>query len=1049
MKRTSITVLLLTFLVSLLSTACDDGGKKTNNNNNVNPVCGNNIIETGETCDGTELGGLTCETVEGGFTGGTLACTDGCVIDTAGCTTGCTDECVVDNRVCNVNTLRVCEANLETGCTVWADTDCTLTSETCQVIDTVAQCASCTDACTLDEERCNGTADGIVATPACELQVGVPTCVSTCVDACTLDVKQCNLAGDGIETCITGASGCTEWDEIICDVATPECQDIAGVATCMAPNGSGETCADAYNITVPFYMEGTDFTADFTGIDMTFTDASCNPGYTGVGVDAVAALAMVAGESVVFAQSGGLDGQLFIQSVCDQAGTCLDTTDQYGTNSTEAILFQAPADGTYYFIVKAYDDAPTTVAYAIAVYAYEDPAELTCDDGFDNDIDGNVDCADSDCFGVGPCTTETLCGDGLDNDLDGDIDCADSDCVGLGACGPENSAVLCADGIDNDNDGNTDCADSDCVGLGACGPENTDAFCIDGIDNDGDGTIDCADADCASTGSCQLGESCAAPLVVTLPFNVTGTDFAADYLNNHSFTYTTGGCGTANGGEGVFAVTLTAGQQLRMDETGALDAVIRVLGVCTTTTPTCLLSSDTPETALVFTAPADGTYYVILEAYYLSAASAYNFSMFIVTANEVGLCADGVDNDNDTKIDCNDSDCFGQTGCTTELNCNDGLDNDADGNIDCADLDCAAALACNVGETCSNPEIVSVFPFNVTGTNITADFSNDHNFTYAAGGCGTANGSEGVFAVNLTAGQTIKLDETGALDSVIRVLGTCTTTTPTCLLSSDTPETNLFFTAPTTGTYYVILEAWSSTTTSAYNFTIALLPPETLCADGIDNEGDGKIDCADPDCAGVGSCGPENTDVFCADAFDNDGDGLVDCADPNCFGKAACPDLIISENFNTWPATGWTVVDGGTAGFTWVGASTPALTGATGTWAVVNSDAAGSGKVMAEELISPAFNCTGYTTVTLSFRHYYRDGSSSDSAFVDISIDGGATWNPTPVASYTASTTNGAIASLNISAQAAGQANVKIRFRYQDSNWGWYWLIDDFAVTGI
>jgi hypothetical protein len=51
------------------------------------PLCGNGKIDSGEDCDGTNLGGKTCK--DFGFTGGTLVCksTD-CTFDTSGCTGG-------------------------------------------------------------------------------------------------------------------------------------------------------------------------------------------------------------------------------------------------------------------------------------------------------------------------------------------------------------------------------------------------------------------------------------------------------------------------------------------------------------------------------------------------------------------------------------------------------------------------------------------------------------------------------------------------------------------------------------------------------------------------------------------------------------------------------------------------------------------------------------------------------------------------------------------------------------------------------------------------
>jgi uncharacterized repeat protein (TIGR01451 family) len=55
-------------------------------------------------------------------------------------------------------------------------------------------------------------------------------------------------------------------------------------------------------------------------------------------------------------------------------------------------------------------------------------------------------------------------------------------------------------------------------------------------------------------------------------------------------------------------------------------------------------------------------------------------------------------------------------------------------------------------------------------------------------------------------------------------------------------------------------------------------PPET-CDDGIDNDGDGLVDCSDGDCADFPGC---QTAEVCGDCLDNDGDGLVDYQDPDC-----------------------------------------------------------------------------------------------------------------------------------------------------------------------
>ena len=64
-------------------------------------------------------------------------------------------------------------------------------------------------------------------------------------------------------------------------------------------------------------------------------------------------------------------------------------------------------------------------------------------------------------------------------------------------------------------------------------------------------------------------------------------------------------------------------------------------------------------------------------------------------------------------------------------------------------------------------------------------------------------------------------------------------------------------------------------------------PPAAACEDGIDNDLDGKVDLGvDPGCAGV--MDDDETDPpppACNDGRDNDGDGLVDLADAGCTGS--------------------------------------------------------------------------------------------------------------------------------------------------------------------
>lgn len=71
------------------------------------------------------------------------------------------------------------------------------------------------------------------------------------------------------------------------------------------------------------------------------------------------------------------------------------------------------------------------------------------------------------------------------------------------------------------------------------------------------------------------------------------------------------------------------------------------------------------------------------------------------------------------------------------------------------------------------------------------------------------------------------------------------------------------------------------------SFKIDAIGPETICNDKHDNDGDGKVDCADPDCAGVAGC-PATTETNCTDKIDNDADNRVDCDDTDCDKDKAC-----------------------------------------------------------------------------------------------------------------------------------------------------------------
>jgi hypothetical protein len=64
--------------------------------------------------------------------------------------------------------------------------------------------------------------------------------------------------------------------------------------------------------------------------------------------------------------------------------------------------------------------------------------------------------------------------------------------------------------------------------------------------------------------------------------------------------------------------------------------------------------------------------------------------------------------------------------------------------------------------------------------------------------------------------------------------------------------------------------------------------PEEICGNGIDDDGDGRADCLDSDCAQAPSCVDVPAEVDCDDLRDDDGDGRTDCEDPDCAAASEC-----------------------------------------------------------------------------------------------------------------------------------------------------------------
>lgn len=191
--------------------------------------CGNGIIEGEEECDGDEFGDRTCG--EYGASGGSLACSDDCRIELCECDWSEGDEpaSCLPIPVCGNGVLESgescdggdfpswedtegCEAVV--GKDAWGDLNCTATCE----IDT-SECHYCGDGeFDPDNEEC----DGDMEVACADIVEGPWSGVATCTDWCEFDTSACEpLCGNGIlddgEACdgdVFGEGSCTDFGAV-------------------------------------------------------------------------------------------------------------------------------------------------------------------------------------------------------------------------------------------------------------------------------------------------------------------------------------------------------------------------------------------------------------------------------------------------------------------------------------------------------------------------------------------------------------------------------------------------------------------------------------------------------------------------------------------------------------------------------------------------------------------------------------------------------------------------------------------------------------------
>ena len=224
-------------------------------------------------------------------------------------------------------------------------------------------------------------------------------------------------------------------------------------------------------------------------------------------------------------------------------------------------------------------------------------------------------------------------------------------------------------------------------------------------------------------------------------------------------------------------------------------------------------------------------------------------------------CTDGLDDDGDGFIDCDDSDCGIDPVCTEEI-CDDQQDEDLDGLIDCDDPDCAIAMVCQ--QECvdmTTNDLGSALGMNV------AMGSNIGMLDTFQGECTVGTGAEDVtywWTAPVDATYTFQTTNSN-YDTVLYLKSDCLMDEMACNDDYDFDNGDTFSTLDAElaagDSIVVVIDGYDEFALGDYALDI-FLSSEVDCADGMDEDADGAVDCADADCSSDPVCASSTCPSF-------------------------------------------------------------------------------------------------------------------------------------------------------------------------------------------
>jgi len=145
----------------------------------------------------------------------------------------------------------------------------------------------------------------------------------------------------------------------------------------------------------------------------------------------------------------------------------------------------------------------------------------------------------------------------------------------------------------------------------------------------------------------------------------------------------------------------------------------------------------------------------------------------------------------------------------------------------------------------------------------------------------------------------------------------------------------------------------------------------------------------------------------------------------------------------------WTITnDGGTCDWAIFDVSNYTLPAdATGNCLAADSDECGSGStLLSTATMATPVDMSMWANVMLEFDSDWQALDGDDFGYVDVSVDGGTTW--VNYLTYDVVDVRNTHVSLDISATAAGQSQVLVRFKTVMPGWDWWWAVDNVGIYG-